>query len=48
MGTLYDDVDTEAVMDLLEPGSERGATEVRFEYEDHEIRIAQNGTVATR
>lgn len=48
VGTLYDYVDTEAVVDLLEPGSDRGATEVRFEYEGHEIRIAQDGTVAAR
>jgi hypothetical protein len=48
VGILYDYVDTEAVVDLLNPGSDRGATEVRFEYEGHEIRITQDGTVAVR
>jgi hypothetical protein len=47
-GVLYDYVDTEAVVDLLEPNSGRGATEVRFEYEGHEIRVTQDGTIAAR
>lgn len=47
-GVLYDYVDTEAVVDLLEPSSDRGATEVRFEYEGHEIRVTQDGTIAAR
>lgn len=46
---LYDYIDLEAVADAL--GSEasgRGASEIRFDYEDYEIRIRQDGTIASR
>lgn len=47
-GVLYDYVDTEAVVDVLAPSANHGATEVRFEYGQHEIRITQDGTIAAR
>lgn len=47
-GVLYDHVDTEAVVNLLDPNTGHTATEVRFEYGQHEIRITQDGTIAAR
>lgn len=48
---LYDYVDPDAVTAAFDsPASSRGATELRFECERHEIRITSDGTVqaATR
>ena len=46
---LYDYIDLEAVRDTLGPeASQRGASEVRFEYENFEIRITDDGTIAAR
>jgi hypothetical protein len=47
-GVLYDYVDPEAVVDVLTPGASRGATEIRFEFEGHEIRVARDGAIAAR
>lgn len=46
---LYDHVDPEAVTAAFElPAASRGATELRFECDSHEIRITGDGTVAAR
>jgi len=45
---LYDYVDVEAVRNALAPGSERGVSEVRFDYEQHEVRVADDGTIAVQ
>lgn len=46
--TLYDHVDLEAVVDAISPGEDRGVEEVRFEYEEYEIRVERDGTIAAR
>jgi len=47
-GVLYDHVDLEAAIDVLAPTNDRGATEVRFRYGPHEVRIERDGTIAVR
>ena len=48
-GTLYDYIDLEAVLRVLDPGDfEHGASEVRFEYDGHEIRITNEGHIEAR
>lgn len=46
---LYDYVNIEAVADAIDPAIDsRGASEVRFEYEGHTVRITRDGTIAAR
>ncbi|WP_340100084.1 HalOD1 output domain-containing protein [Salinibaculum salinum] len=46
---LYDYIDLEAVTNTFGPEESRcGASEVRFDFEDYEIRIAQDGTIGAR
>lgn len=45
---LYEHVDVGAVRDVISPGTDRGASEVRFDYGRHEVRVAEDGTIATR
>ncbi len=46
---LYDYIDLEAAAETLGRGRGGwGASEIRFEYEDYEIRITDDGTVAAR
>lgn len=45
---LYDYVDVDAVRDVIGPGTDRGVSEVRFDYGRHEVKVAEDGTVATR
>ena len=45
---LYDYVDVEAVRDALSPGTDRGVSEVRFDYGRHEVRVTDDGTIAAR
>lgn len=45
---LYGSVDVEALREALAPGAERGASEVRFEYEGYEVRVDADGTIAVR
>ncbi len=46
---LYDYVDIEAVADAIDPAVDsRGASEIRFEYEGHTVRITRDGTIAAR
>jgi hypothetical protein len=46
---LYDYIDLEAATETLgSKGTKRGASEIRFDYENYEIRILQDGTVAAR
>lgn len=45
---LYDHVDLDAVTDTLAPTTERGATEVRFQYGSHELRLERDGTISAR
>lgn len=46
---LYDYIDLEAAIETLGPkDAQRGASEIRFDYEDYEIRILQDGTIAAR
>ncbi len=45
---LYEYVDVETVCDALNPGSDRGVSEVRFDYGGHEIRVSEDGTIAVR
>lgn len=45
---LYEHVDTEALRDVIDPGRERGAAEVRFRYGHHEIRLTAEGSIAAR
>ena len=44
---LYDHVAVDAVLDALEPESEsRGVSEVRFDYDQYEVKITRNGVIA--
>jgi len=45
---LYEYVDVEAVREAISPGTDRGVSEVRFEYGRHEVRVADDGTIAAR
>jgi len=45
---LYRYVDVEALVDALSPDADRGASEVRFDYGRHEVRVSRDGTVAVR
>ena len=46
---LYDYIDVEAVTDAFDPErSDRGASEIRFEYHGYEVRLSQDGTIAVR
>ena len=45
---LYECVDVEAVREAFGPGSERGVSEVRFEYEGYDVRVDDAGTIAVR
>lgn len=45
---LYQYIDTESVRDVIAPDADRGASAVCFEYRHHEIRLAEDGTVAVR
>lgn len=46
---LYDYIDLEAVVNAFDPETtQRGASEVRFRYEDYQIRITHDGTIAAR
>lgn len=45
---LYEYVDVEALRDALSPGTDRGVSEVRFECGRHEVRVADDGTIAAR
>ncbi len=45
---LYEYVDVEAVRDAVSPGADRGVSEVRFDYGHHEVRVAEDGTIAAR
>lgn len=46
---LFDHVDPEGVVAVFEaPSTSRGATELTFECDRHEIRISGDGTVAAR
>ncbi|MEF8887922.1 MAG: HalOD1 output domain-containing protein [Haloarculaceae archaeon] len=45
---LYDCVDVEAVRDAVSPGTDRGVSEVRFDYGHHEVRVTEDGSIAAR
>jgi len=45
---LYEYVDVEAVRAAISPGTDRGVCEVRFDYGRHEVRVAEDGTIAVR
>ncbi len=46
---FYDHVDLEAVAEAFGPAaSDRGVTEVHFEYEGLEVRIFRDGTITAR
>ncbi|MEF8853819.1 MAG: HalOD1 output domain-containing protein [Haloarculaceae archaeon] len=45
---LYDYIDVEAVTDVLAGGTDRGASQVRFEVGPHEVRVSADGTIAAR
>lgn len=45
---LYDYIDVEAMVDAMAPGSRRGASEIRFEYDRYEVRVSRDGAVAVR
>lgn len=46
---FYDHVDIEAVTEAFGPTrSDRGVSEIHFEYEGLEVRITQDGTIAAR
>jgi hypothetical protein len=47
--TLYDYIDLDAVLRVLDPGDiEHGASEVRFEYNGHDVRITNEGRIQAR
>ena len=45
-GVLYDHVDLEALVGVLEPSEGRGASRVEFEYGRFQVRIEDDGTIA--
>lgn len=46
---LFDHVDPEGVAAVFEaPSTDRGATELQFECQHHEIRISGDGTIAAK
>jgi hypothetical protein len=45
---LYEYVDVETVRDAISPGTDRGVSEVRFDYGRHELRVTEDGTIASR
>ncbi len=47
-GVLYDHVDLEALVRVIEPDDAKGASEVRFEYGWYDVRIDADGTIAIR
>jgi hypothetical protein len=47
-GELYQYVDAEALVDVISPETDRGASEVHFEYGDREIKISQDGIISIR
>lgn len=47
--TLFEYVDTEALNDVLaRTPSETGASEIRFDFQDYEVRLTHRGIIAVR
>lgn len=47
--TVYDYIDLEAALRVLDPGAVgNGASEIRFEYNDHDMRLTHDGRISVR
>jgi hypothetical protein len=45
---LFDSIDAEALIEVLSPGQDRGASHVCFEYGDLEVKVESDGSISTR